>query len=91
MNPAIPTPEQVRKMPVTSVAVFRKALASAGLTVEPGRRNHLRVTAGAVFIGTVPSSPSCPHALLNCRSWLAQRVAELATANLNVTHNLEGS
>lgn len=90
-EPAIPTPEQIRVMPVTSVATFCKALAGAGLHVNPGNRNHLRVTTAAgVFVGTVPSSPSCPHALRNCRAWLARRVTEIyATANPSITNHQE--
>lgn len=81
MDPAIPTPEQIRAMPVTSVAAFRKALAEAGLTVMPGKRNHLRVTtATSVFVGTLPSSPSDPRSLRNCRAWLARRVGEMRDA-----------
>ncbi|ACU71924.1 hypothetical protein Caci_3015 [Catenulispora acidiphila DSM 44928] len=80
-DPAIPTPEQIRGLPVTSVAVFRKALGDIGLTVKPGSRNHLRVTTSTdAFIGTVPSSPSDPRSLRNCRAWLARRVAEVRDA-----------
>lgn len=60
-------------MPVTSVKALRKALKGAGLRVVPGGA-HLRVeTADGQFVGGVPISPSCPHALLNCRSYLAKR------------------
>ena len=77
-EPAIPTPDQIRAMPVTSVATFRKALTGAGLLVDPGNRNHLRVTTlTGTFVGTVPSSPSDGRALRNCRAWLARRVGEM--------------
>lgn len=76
-DPAIPTPEQIRKMPVNDVKTLRKALVQNGLTVVQGRA-HLRVeTSGGAFVGTLPLSPSCPHALRNCRAWLARRVGEL--------------
>lgn len=79
-DPAIPTPEQIRAMPVTSVAVFRKALTGAGLCVQPGNRNHLRVTIpGGAYVGTVPSSPSDMRSLRNCRAHLARRISELRT------------
>lgn len=72
-TPAIPTAAQIRAMPVTSVKALRKALKDAGLRVVPGGA-HLRVeTADGRFIGGVPITPSCPHALLNCRSYLAKR------------------
>lgn len=74
---AIPTPEQVRSLKVTSITVFRKGLTGLGLRVTNGGA-HLRVeTADGAFVGTAPISPSCPHALKNCRAWLARRVGEM--------------
>lgn len=76
--PPIPTPTEIRAMPATSVKALRRALTAAGLTVSPGG-GHWRVTAGTTFLGTVPATPSDPHALRNCRSWLARRAEELTT------------
>lgn len=79
-DPAIPTPEQIRQMPVTSVKALRNALKSAGLTVRAGG-SHLRVElSDGTFIGIMPSTTDYPRSLLNCRSYLAKRVAELHTA-----------
>jgi hypothetical protein len=70
---AIPAPDAIRKMPVDSVRVLRRALTRAGLTVTTGG-SHLRVeTADGAYIGTLPITPSDPHALRNCRAWLARR------------------
>ena len=77
MEPAIPAPCQIRRMPATSVKALCKALARAGLRVRPGGA-HLRVeTAAGVLIGTVPNSPSDRHSLLNTRSDLARRVERM--------------
>jgi hypothetical protein len=77
-NPRIPTPAQVRTVPVSSVRVMRAGLKRIGLCVNPGG-SHLRVTTAAgAFVGTLPLTPSCPHALLNCRAFIARRVAELS-------------
>lgn len=87
MNPAIPTPEQVRSLKVTSIAVFRKGLTGLGLRVTTGGA-HLRVeTADGTFVGTAPISPSCPHALKNCRSYLAKRIGQLRRQGDNSTHH----
>jgi hypothetical protein len=74
----IPTPTQIRAMPATSPKALCDALTAAGLTVSRGGR-HWRVTAVAAFLGTVPFTPSDPHALRNCRSWLARRAEDLTT------------
>jgi hypothetical protein len=73
----IPTPAQVRAVPVTSVRVMRRALEQAGLRVRPGG-THLRVTtASGKLVGALPLTPSDPRSLMNCRAWIARRVAEL--------------
>lgn len=78
MNPAIPTPEAIRAMPVTSVGALRKALTKAGLTVRNGGA-HLRVeTADGTLLGGLPLTPSNPRSLRNNRAWLARRAAEIA-------------
>lgn len=74
---AIPTPETIRNMPISSVRVLRRALTKAGLTVTTGG-SHLRVeTVDGVYVGTMPITPSDQHALRNCRAWLARRVADM--------------
>lgn len=74
---AIPTPETIRRMPIDSVRVLRRALTKAGLTVTTGG-SHLRVeTTDGVFVGTLPITPFDPHALRNCRAWLARRVGAM--------------
>ncbi len=75
---AIPTPAQIRRLPVTDVRRFCKALRKAGLLVDHGGA-HLRVTLpGGRFLTTVPYTPSDRRALLNGRSHLARRIAEIA-------------
>lgn len=72
-EPAIPTAEQIRAMPVTTVKALRKALKDAGLQVVPGG-SHLRIeTADGTFISSMPLAKATPQALLNCRSYLAKR------------------
>ncbi len=75
--PVIPTAAQIRAMPATSPKALVNALAGAGLTVTHGGR-HWRVTAGDIFLGSIPLTPSNPRSMRNCRSWLARRVEELA-------------
>ncbi len=76
-DPAIPTPEQIRRLPVDSVREFCKGLRKAGLLIGHGG-SHLRVTTrGGVFVATVPCTPSDHRALLNGRSRLARRVGEM--------------
>lgn len=77
-KPRIPTPEQIREVPVTSVRAMCDGLESAGLRIEYGGV-HLRVTtADGAFVATVPHSPSDWRALRNSRAWIARRVAMLA-------------
>lgn len=76
-DPAIPTPAQIRRLPVTGVREFCKGLRKAGLLIAPGG-SHLRVTTrGGVFVATVPCTPSDHRALLNGRSQLARKVGEM--------------
>lgn len=73
----IPTPVQIRKVPVTSVRKMCDGLESAGLRIEYGGV-HLRVTtADGAFVATVPHSPSDRRSLLNTRAWIARRVFEI--------------
>lgn len=66
-------------MPVTSVAVLRTALESAGLTVRAGRA-HLKVTTeSGAYLGTVASTPSDWRSLRNSRSLIARRITEITT------------
>lgn len=77
----IPTPAQVRAVPVTSVRAMRDGLESVGLTVSQGK-THLRVTTGrGVLVGALPLTPSDPRSLLNCRSWIAKRCAQIADSS----------
>lgn len=76
-EPAIPSPAQIRRMPVDSVRALSEALVRAGLTVRPGG-THLRVeTAGGLLLGILPHTPSDPRSLLNTRSGLARRAGEM--------------
>jgi hypothetical protein len=78
-RPRIPTPEQVRAVPVTSVAAMRAALESLGLTVRSGGV-HLKVTTDTgAPLGTLPLTPSDWRSLKNTRSQIARRVGEIAT------------
>lgn len=90
-DPAIPTPEQIRRMPVTSVVDLRAALCKAGLIVRPGGTHQRIETADGAFVGTLPWTPSDRRALLNTRSWLAQRVGQIRTANKNTNQHQERS
>lgn len=73
----LPTPAQIRAMPVTSVRDLCDALEAAGLIVEPGG-SHLRVvTARGVRVGTLPHTPSDHRTLRNCRSDMAHRIAAI--------------
>lgn len=66
-------------MPVTSVAVLRAALESAGLTVRNGG-THLRVTtADDVLLGALPLTPSDWRSLMNSRSLIARSITEITT------------
>ena len=79
-DPAIPTPEQVRAMPVTSVKALVDALRDAGLTVRNGG-SHLRVeTADGRLLGGLPATPSHSRSLRNARSHLARRAGEVGAA-----------
>lgn len=76
-------------MPVTSVADLRSALTRAGLVVKPGGA-HLRVeTRGGAYIGTLPHTPSDHRNLLNTRSDLARRVAQIRAGRRNTDHHQE--
>lgn len=73
----IPTPEQIREVPVTSVRDMCDALESAGLRIEYGGV-HLRVTTSdGRFVATLPHSPSDWRSLRNSRAWIARRVHEI--------------
>jgi hypothetical protein len=75
----IPTPAQVRAVPVTSVREMRAGLESVGLRVRPGG-SHLRVTTrSGRCVGTLPATPSDSRSLLNTRAQIARRVAQIAT------------
>lgn len=75
----LPTPAQIRAMPVTSVRDLCDALEAAGLIVEPGG-SHLRVvTARGVRVGTLPHTPSDHRTLRNCRSDLVRRITEITS------------
>ena len=77
-------------MPVTSVKALRDALTEAGLHVRLGGA-HLRVeTADGVFVGTMPHTPSDHRNLLNTRSDLARRVAQIRAARRKTNHRQEG-
>jgi len=80
MTRRIPTPAQVRAVPVTSVSVMRAALEAIGLTVRPGGV-HLKVTtASGRYVGTVPLTPSDWRSLMNSRSLIARNITEIHTA-----------
>lgn len=79
-GPAIPTPAQIRRMPVTSVAELRTALTKAGLVVKPGGTHQRVETDTGTYIGTLPYTPSDHRNLLNTRSDLARRVGEIRNA-----------
>lgn len=73
----IPTPAQVRAVPVTSVSTMRAALEAIGLTVRPGGV-HLKVTtASGTFVGTLPLTPSDWRSLMDSRSLIARRITEI--------------
>jgi hypothetical protein len=76
----MPTPAQVRAMPVTSVAVLRAALEAAGLVVEQGG-SHLKVsTAWGAPLGALPLTPSDWRSLMNSRSLIARSITEINTS-----------
>jgi hypothetical protein len=78
-RPRIPTPAQVRAVPVTSVSVMRAALEAIGLTVRYGGV-HLKVTTAAGrYVGTVPLTPSDWRSLMNSRSLIARNITEITT------------
>ena len=73
----LPTPEQVRAVPVTSVREMCDGLESVGLRVWP-RGSHLRVTtASGRPVGTLPATPSDSRSLLNTRAQIARRIGEI--------------
>jgi len=73
----LPTPAQVRAVPVTSVREMCDGLESVGLRVWP-RGSHLRVTtASGRPVGTLPATPSDSRSLLNTRAQIARRIGEI--------------
>jgi len=63
-------------MPVDSVRSLKAALKNAGLKVRPGGAHYRVTTAAGVFVASMPMTPSDQHSLMNCRSFIAKRVAE---------------
>jgi hypothetical protein len=73
----IPTPAQVRAVPVTSVREMRDGLKAVGLTVSRSK-SHLRVTTrSGRSVGTLPMTPSDSRSLLNTRAQIARRIHEI--------------
>jgi hypothetical protein len=62
----------------SDVARFRAELERNGLHMRIVRNGHWRVElSDGRFVGTVPSSPSDPRSMANCRSHIRRRLAEL--------------
>lgn len=73
----LPTPAQIRAVPVTSVREMRAGLESVGLRVWPGG-SHLRVTTrSGRRVGTLPTTPSDRRSLRNSRAQIARRIYEI--------------
>ena len=73
----LPTPAQVRAIPVTSVRAMRAGLESVGLRVRPGGSHLLVTTRSGRSVGTLPATPSDPRSLLNTRAQIARRIHEI--------------
>lgn len=91
MSARIPTPEQIRRMPVTSVADLRSALTRAGPVVKPGGSHQRVETRGGALVGTLPWTPSDHRNLRNTRSDLARRIGEIRASYRKTSHHQERS
>lgn len=64
-----------RKTPADPVIAYARTL---GCDLEWNKKtSHWRVTYQGRYVGTIPTTPSCPHAMLNARTLIRRNIARI--------------